>query len=113
MIDDWYERIEPGVREIVRLLRDNGINTECSCEHEKYIQCQYINDGFIREVDYLLFNAGFRNYSIDLNLIREDGHLRSSINIKFQELAIEDPDLSCIDLEKYKIKNSKKNMKNK
>lgn len=82
-MDDWYNRIEPRIREIVRLLRDNGINTECSCEHEKYVQCQYINDGFIREVDNLLFHAGFRNYSIELYLTREDGHIHSFINIKF------------------------------
>lgn len=84
---DWYEEnIEEGVRFPVKLLRKNGINTECSCEHEGYIQCQYINDGHIMHVDYTLFNAGFRNYSIDLRLVREDGHLRSFINIKFRDL---------------------------
>lgn len=84
---DWYEeKIEPGVRDIVKFLRDNGINTECSCEHEKYVQCQYISDGFVRDVDYLLFNYGFRNYEIELNLFREDGHLHSSLNIKFKNL---------------------------
>jgi hypothetical protein len=30
---DWYDLIEPGVREIVRLLRNNGFNTIMSCEH--------------------------------------------------------------------------------
>lgn len=36
-MQDWYETLEPGVREIVRFLRDNGINTDSSCEHEKYV----------------------------------------------------------------------------
>lgn len=44
----WYEEnIEEGVRELVSVLRNNGINTECSCDHQNpmYIQCQYIPDG--------------------------------------------------------------------
>ena len=83
----WYEEnIEEDVRFPVKLLRDNGINTECSCEHDKYIQCQYINDGYIKNIDYILFNAGFRNYVIELYLNRENGHLRSFINIKFDDL---------------------------
>ena len=32
---NWYdENIEEGIRYIVKLLRDNGFNTTCSCEHE-------------------------------------------------------------------------------
>ena len=84
---DWYEEnIEGGVIFPVRLLRDNGINTECSCEHDKYIQCQYINDGHIRHIDYTLFNAGFRNYTIEIHLTREYGYLRSFVDIKFKDL---------------------------
>ena len=84
---DWYkERIEPGVREIVRLLRNNGVNTECSCHHKKYIQCQFPMDDDVRRVDYLLFNNGFRNYKIDIHITREDGHLRQGMNIEFDDL---------------------------
>jgi len=36
----FYLEIEEGVREAVRALRNAGINTECSCHHEGYIQCQ-------------------------------------------------------------------------
>lgn len=35
---DWYEKIEPEVREIVRELRNKGINTICSCGHKMEIQ---------------------------------------------------------------------------
>ena len=88
---DWYEKnIEPGVRSLVRLLRDNGINTECSCEHEKYIQCQFNEDGFLWEVDKLLFSAGFRNYTIDAKIIREDGHLRKMMKIDLVNLEPEE-----------------------
>ena len=41
--DAFYSQIEPGVRKWVRLLRDAGINTECSCGHQGYIQCQSLD----------------------------------------------------------------------
>ena len=84
---DWYEKnIEIEVRNVVKLLRDNGINTECSCGHEKYVQCQYINDGFVMEVDHLLFDNGFRNYNITVNLKRDEGHIFTTMNIEFKNL---------------------------
>lgn len=81
---DWYEEnIEEGIRDIVRLLRNNGINTEASCEHKNYIQCQYPMDENIARVDCLLFNNGFRNYRIDISIIRENGHICKGMNIIF------------------------------
>lgn len=64
---NWYEEnIEPQIRNLVKLLRDNGFNTECSCEHEMYIQCQYFPDGSIKKLHDLLFNEGYRNYVISI-----------------------------------------------
>jgi len=41
---DWYdEHIEPEVREVVRALRNNGINTTGSCGHEMWIECQTLD----------------------------------------------------------------------
>lgn len=38
---DWYElNIEEPIREIVRKLRNNGINTFCCCGHGMWIQCE-------------------------------------------------------------------------
>jgi len=37
-MSDWYDCIEPGVRDIVRHLRNEGFNTICSCEHEMLVQ---------------------------------------------------------------------------
>lgn len=35
----WYDNnIEPEVRELVKTLRDRGINTTCSCGHDMYIE---------------------------------------------------------------------------
>ena len=81
---DWYdENIEEAMRPVVKLLRDNGINTECSCGHEMYVQCQYRHEGFLRDLDYLLFNAGYRDYVFAITITREEGHLRHTMDIKF------------------------------
>jgi len=82
---DWYEdKIEVPIRKTVKLLRDNGFNTECSCGHKMYVQCQYINDSVIMELDNLLFNNDYRNYTITVKLSRLGGHLHNSyIDIQF------------------------------
>lgn len=52
----WYEsKIEEPVRDIVRLLRDNGFNTECSCGHEMYIQVQHSLDGELQRLHHLVW----------------------------------------------------------
>ena len=61
----WYSDLEPGVRKWIWLLRNWGINTECSCEHEGYIQCQSLDP--TTEIDNIrrcLFEAGLYNYTI-------------------------------------------------
>lgn len=55
----WYkENIEDPLKGIVRYLRNNGVNTECSCGHEMYIQCQYILGGPItaKDIHELVWN---------------------------------------------------------
>lgn len=69
--DDWYlNTIEEPVRDIVRALRNNGINTECSCGHDMTIQCQTIDPTTellnIRSVFMMLGVTKYR-----LELIRE------------------------------------------
>ena len=88
MRNRWYlEKIEPEIRNLVRYLRNRGVNTECSCGHQKFIQCQYIPDGSIKEIHDLLFNyfAEKRepiNYTINIYHQVVDGHLFSSLEIK-------------------------------
>lgn len=36
---DWYDSLEAPIRDVVRALRNAGINTICSCGHEMYIEC--------------------------------------------------------------------------
>lgn len=83
---DWYkEHIEEPVRSLVKLLRNSGFNTECSCGHEMYVQCQYILDGEIMRLHNLLFNNGYRDYEIDLNIKVIEGHSYSHFDIRLKK----------------------------
>ena len=87
--NNWYEKnIEKGVRELVFYLRNNGFNTECSCEHEKYVQCQYILDGEIMRLLNILSNYFHEknipcDYEVDIRIIVKDGHQYPTLNINF------------------------------
>ena len=71
---DWYEEwIEPRVREIVRLLRNNGFNTTCSCGHEMYVQMSWLEEGELKRLHDLLFNNGYRDYMITVELSYSGG----------------------------------------
>lgn len=83
---NWYEiAIEKPVRPLVKLLRDNGFNTECSCGHEMYVQCEYMLDGEIKRLHDLLFNNGYRDYTIDVHIRVMDGHLYPTLDIKIEK----------------------------
>ena len=85
-MSDWYEdNIEEGVRDVVKLLRDNGFNTECSCHHEMYVQCQYSPDGQIHRLHRLLFNNGFRNYEIAMTHTVTNGHSYDTMDINLTD----------------------------
>ena len=83
---DWYEEnIEPRIRGFVRLLRDNGFNTQCSCGHEMYVECGYPPDGEVQRLHNLLYSR-YKDYRITVKLICLDGcwscHLNVDLNIK-------------------------------
>lgn len=82
----WYEEyIEEPIRDTVKLLRDNGFNTECSCGHKMYVQCQFIVDGEIQRLHNLLFNSGYTNYRIIAQLICTDGHHYTTLEVEIME----------------------------
>ncbi len=105
-MDNWYDKyIEPEVRDLVKYLRDNGVNTECSCGHEMYIQCQYSVDGFIQDLHCLLFNYLYTkkipiNYEINISHKVIDGHSYTTLNIEL-------PKESLNEKRKDKEKNAK------
>ncbi len=54
---DWYEgNVEEGVRDVVKMLRDNGVNTCSSCHHDMTIQCVVFVDGQLQDVHNLLYS---------------------------------------------------------
>ena len=81
-MNDWHDDIEPLIRGTVRLLRENGFNTESSCGHKMSVQCQYLTDGELQRLDCLLYENGYRNYIIEAFIKRADGHQYTGIEIK-------------------------------
>lgn len=80
---NWYvEYIEEPVRNLVKLLRNNGFNTVSSCGHEMYVQCEYLVDGELQRLHNLLFNSGYRNYTITVHIQVMEGHLYQHFEIK-------------------------------
>jgi len=78
---NWYEEnIEEPIRDLVKLLRDNGFNTECSCGHETYVQCQCIPDGVLQRLHNLLFE-NYKNYKIEITLKCIDGCWTSGMTV--------------------------------
>ena len=78
---NWYdEYIEEPIRDLVKLLRDSGFNTECSCGHEMYVQCQCIPEGPLQRLHNLLFE-NYTDYKIEITLECIDSCWRSSIKI--------------------------------
>lgn len=67
---NWYEEnIEEPVRDIVRLLRNNGINTINSCGHNMTIECSTYNPGDdIDKINNLLKDAGYPFFKIEYSL---------------------------------------------
>jgi hypothetical protein len=63
----WYEKnIEPGVRVLVRKLRNAGINTTSSCEHEGYIECETYEPSEEYRIAYdILAESGYTDFKIE------------------------------------------------
>ncbi len=65
---DWYDTIEEPVRNVVRLLRNNGINTISSCGHDMYIEVQWWDDSEITRIGTLLVEAGIQEFVIEASV---------------------------------------------
>lgn len=72
---NWYLTIEPRVRKLVNLLRNNGFNTTCSCGHEMTIELVLSNH--LEEVERLaifLIENNIKGFRIDSQLyVPKDG----------------------------------------
>jgi hypothetical protein len=73
-LGEWYGKIEPGIRSVVRLLRDNGWNTTCSCEHEMYVDVDLLSMGDCERLATFLVMNGYRKFHMSAELfVPEDG----------------------------------------
>jgi len=61
-----YDQIEEPLKELVKLLRDNGFDTECSCGHlpNPYIQIAMNEGSDIDRAYNLLVNNGYKDFEI-------------------------------------------------
>lgn len=59
-MNDWYEEfIEEEIRPVVRLLRDNGFNTFCSCGHKMYVELECYDPAHITDIYNLLMEHDY------------------------------------------------------
>lgn len=63
-IGTWYECIEEPVREIVKLLRNNGFNTFSSCGHARIVKMEWYKDHEVTRLWNLLFEHGYKWFTI-------------------------------------------------
>lgn len=62
---NWYEEyIEEPIRPLVKLLRNNGFNTTCSCGHEMYIEMEQYVDDVVTRLYNLLYENGYHHFII-------------------------------------------------
>lgn len=85
--NSWYtQNIEKPIREIVRNLRNQGINTTCSCGHGLWIQCEsYYPDEELTTIFNILVTMGIEKYRVELYAKYD----RSDYN-KFIEISLPD-----------------------
>ena len=67
-MSDWYLNIEVEVRTLVKLLRNNGFNTTCSCGHEMEIEIdiQHADDG--ERLGTFLIENGVKEFRIAVEI---------------------------------------------
>jgi len=84
-MSDWHEEnIEAGIREVVRLLRNNGINTTQSCHHAMVIEAESYENNEASKVYNFLVENGYDGFEIVLLLYKErDQYLKRSLRIRF------------------------------
>ena len=81
--DTFYAQLEPDIREIVRALRNAGINTECSCGHEMYVQCQTTDPTLELNIIYTVLNElDIKDFDIILTARVYEGHWYKGLVIR-------------------------------
>ena len=87
-MNEFWEGIEEPIRDAVRLLRDNGFNTTCSCGHEMSIELDEFGrhmDG-VEQIASLLWDNGYKVFKIECTLrVPPDGFWVRRVIIYFNK----------------------------
>jgi hypothetical protein len=68
-MNEFWEGIEEPIRDIVRLLRDNGINTTCSCGHDMHVEIELGNHmDEVERIAGFLWDNGYKVFKIECTL---------------------------------------------
>lgn len=85
-MENWYENhIEEPIRKIVKQLRNNGINTECSCGHRMYIQCACYDDHEAKKIYSILCDLKIINYRLIIEENVINGYRHNYVEIYFPD----------------------------
>lgn len=82
---NWYdENIESEIRELVKILRNNGFNTTSSCGHKMEIEGDIFIDYDLKKMNDLLFNYFYErncipNYEIIFSVKVQNGIILNNI----------------------------------
>ena len=79
MAGDWYSQIEEPIRGLVKVLRDNGVNTTWSCGQKMAVEATIIPDGQLNTIhravfDFLIEENKELDYTIDIHMAVNSGH---------------------------------------
>lgn len=64
-MSEWYEKIDPKIRDLISELRNNGINTTCSNGEKGYIEAEWHEDSDAAIVYELCREAGYKLVRIE------------------------------------------------
>lgn len=68
-MNEFWKNIEEPIRDAVRLLRDNGFNTTCSCGHEMIIDLELGNHmDEVERIANILVDNGYKGFKIECTL---------------------------------------------
>lgn len=82
----FYDKIESSIRPIVKALRDNGINTLCSCGHGMWIQCEtYDATEELITVNTIITSLGITEYIVKISEYVKDENRRKFLEISFPD----------------------------
>jgi len=103
-MSDWYLNIEEPIREIVKKLRNNGVNTFCSCGHGMWIQCEsYESYNDLNTIyNVLVGEMNIKNYRAIVfdHIVNECRHTFIEIQLcvdgKYYQITTDNPDFKNV-----------------